>query len=402
MDLALSQTEQDFLVEVQTFLSENLPQRLKDGMAATPGVFTEPDIGLEWQQILHAKGWLAYYWPAEYGGMDWSPIQKYLFERECALARAPKIAGMGLKLLGPIICAYGTDEQKDRVLPRILSGEDLWCQGFSETGAGSDLSSLKTKAVREGDKYIINGAKIWTTHAHHSTHIFCLVRTSNEEKQQNGISFVLVDMDQPGVSVRPIISLSGDHEVNEVFFDNAETGIENLVGEEGNGWSIAKFLLQNERGGTCFAPALIAALDRIRTYSASASNGHGSSLSQDQTFAKKLKRLELVAQGLEMTELRVLSDLAKGGKPGPATSFVKLIASNLRQEIDQLAMDSAGYAGLQLETIRPLYGNNVPEAIQDKHAQLAAPNYLNSRAWTIFGGTNEVQRTIIAKSVLSM
>ncbi len=402
MDLALSQTEQDFLVEVQTFLSENLPQRLKDGMAATPGVFTEPDIGLEWQQILHAKGWLAYYWPAEYGGMDWSPIQKYLFERECALARAPKIAGMGLKLLGPIICAYGTDEQKDRVLPRILSGEDLWCQGFSETGAGSDLSSLKTKAVREGDKYIINGAKIWTTHAHHSTHIFCLVRTSNEEKQQNGISFVLVDMDQPGVSVRPIISLSGDHEVNEVFFDNAETGIENLVGEEGNGWSIAKFLLQNERGGTCFAPALIAALDRIRTYSASAANGHGSSLSQDQTFAKKLKRLELVAQGLEMTELRVLSDLAKGGKPGPATSFVKLIASNLRQEIDQLAMDSAGYAGLQLETIRPLYGNNVPEAIQDKHAQLAAPNYLNSRAWTIFGGTNEVQRTIIAKSVLSM
>ena len=219
MDLALSQTEQDFLVEVQTFLSENLPQRLKDGMAATPGVFTEPDIGLEWQQILHAKGWLAYYLPAEYGGMDWSPIQKYLFERECALARAPKIAGMGLKLLGPIICAYGTDEQKDRVLPRILSGEDLWCQGFSETGAGSDLSSLKAKAVREGDKYIINGAKIWTTHAHHSTHIFCLVRTSNEEKQQNGISFVLVDMDQPGVSVRPIISLSGDHEVNEVFFD---------------------------------------------------------------------------------------------------------------------------------------------------------------------------------------
>ena len=402
MQLALSQREEDFLQEVRSFLSAKLPQRLRDAMIATPSVFVEPDIGLEWQKILQEQGWLTFYWPVEFGGQDWTPIQRYLFERECALAGAPKMAGMGLKLLGPVICQFGTPEQQERILPRLLSGEDIWCQGFSEPGAGSDLANLKTRATLEDGRYLVNGSKIWTTHAQHSTHIFCLVRTSTEEKKQNGISFLLVDMDQPGVTVRPIIGVAGDHEVNEVFFDNAEAGVENLIGAEGQGWSIAKFLLENERGGSCFAPLLLAEIDRVKNYAKNSPSGDGGTLYDNRDFAHRVARIELEAKALETTELRILSSLANGIPPGAITSIVKLTASNLRQKVDAAAMAAAGYSGLQLETARPLYGNTAPEPMDNKLAQLAAPNYLNSRAHTIFGGTNEVQRTIIAKSVLSM
>lgn len=402
MDLELDPEELAFQQEVRTFLAEHLPQHLREGAEATPTVFAEPDIGREWQRILHRKGWLAYHWPVEHGGTGWTPTQRYIFEKECALASAPGLPVLGLKLLAPVLYTFGTPEQKARYLPRILSAEDYWCQGFSEPGAGSDLASLKTVAVRDGDRYVINGSKIWTTHAHFADHMFCLARTDTKVKPQRGISFLLIDMRQPGVSVRPIIGLAGDHEVNEVFLDNVEAPVADLVGEEGQGWTIAKFLLENERGGSCLAPALIAGLKRLRAEAGSQPAGYNGALIHDVSFASALARIELEAQALEVTELRILSEIAQGRKPGPQTSLIKMVASTLRQEVDALSMRLHGYAGLQLATTRPLYGNGSPEPIDSKAAQVAAPAYLNSRAWTIFGGSNEIQRTIIAKTVLEL
>ena len=225
MDLELSPDERAFRDEVRAFLADHLPQHLREGAEATPTVFAEPDIGREWQRILHRKGWLASHWPVEHGGTGWTPTQRYIFEKECALASAPRLPVLGLKLLAPVLYTFGSEAQKAYYLPRILSAEDYWCQGFSEPGSGSDLASLKTAAVREGERYVINGSKLWTTHAHFADHMFCLVRTDTSVKPQRGISFLLVDMRQPGVSVRPIIGLAGDHEVNEVFLDNVEAPV---------------------------------------------------------------------------------------------------------------------------------------------------------------------------------
>lgn len=402
MDLDLNPDELAFRDEVRAFLAEHLPQHLREGAAATPTVFAEPDIGREWQRILHAKGWLASHWPVEYGGTGWTPTQRYIFEKECALASAPRLPVLGLKLLAPVLHRFGSAEQKAHYLPRILSAEDYWCQGFSEPGSGSDLASLKTVAVREGDRYIINGSKLWTTHAHFADHMFCLARTDTSVKPQRGISFLLIDMRQPGVTVRPIIGLAGDHEVNEVFLDNVETSASDLVGEEGQGWTIAKFLLENERGGSCLAPALIADLDRLRAQAARQPAGFNGALIRDPSFARALARIELDAQALEVTELRILAEIAQGRPPGPQTSLVKMLASTLQQQVDALAMRVNGYASLQLEPTRPLYGNGSAEPVESKAAQIAAPAYLNSRAWTIFGGSNEIQRGIIAKTVLGL
>lgn len=402
MEISLTKEEEAFRDDVRAFLDENLPQRIRVAARATPSVFAEPDITMEWQRILNEKGWLVYHWPMEYGGKDWTPTQQYLFEKECALADAPALPVLGLKLLGPVICEFGTDAQKAELLPRIQTGEDYWCQGFSEPGAGSDLASLKMRAEKQGGKYIVNGSKIWTTHAHHADHIFALVRTDPDAKPQRGISFLLIDMRQPGVSVRPIIGMAGDHEVNQVFFEDAEADARNLVGEEGQGWTIAKFLLENERGGSCFGPKLLADIARIRRRAAETADGDDGDLMQDADFARRLARMELEAQALETTELRILADVAKGRPPGPNTSIIKLAASNLRQQVDAAALTAAGYYGLNLETQRPLYGNERPELLDDEAAQIAAPQYLNSRAWTIFGGTNEVQRSIVAKTVLGL
>ncbi|MCG8441051.1 MAG: acyl-CoA dehydrogenase family protein [Caulobacterales bacterium] len=402
MDLSLSAADETFRDDVRAFLDEHLSQRLREGARATPAVFAEPDLAREWQQALNAKGWLAYHWPVDYGGCDWTPIQKYIFERECARAGAPALPNLGLKLLGPVVCAFGTDEQKSRILPRILSGEEVWCQGFSEPGAGSDLANLKTRADKVDGRYVVNGGKIWTTYAHHATHMFCLARTDPAVKPQKGISFLLLDLRQPGAEVRPIIGLAGDHEVNEVFLDNVETGPENLIGDEGQGWSIAKFLLENERGGSCYAPKLLAEIERVRAQAATAPDGDRGSLLDDRRFARELAEMRLEAEALETTEMRVLADLAKGRPPGPTTSIVKLVASRLRQRIDAASLSAAGYYGLHLEMERPLYGNQAPEPLGDRDGQLAAPAYLNARAWTIFGGTSEVQRSIIAKTVLGM
>jgi len=402
MDMDFSPEDLAFREEVRSFLDAKLNARLREGAANTPSVFTEPDITREWQAILNEQGWLATSWPVEDGGPGFSPTQKYIFEKECAIAGAPSLPILGLRLVGPVICRFGTPEQKARFLPRILSGEDYWCQGYSEPGAGSDLAAVKTRAHREGDKYIVNGSKIWTTHAHHANWIFALVRTDAEVQKQRGISFLLVPMEQPGVSVAPIVTMANDHEVNATFFDNAETGVENLIGEEGQGWTIAKFLLENERGGSCAAPALLAKLDRIERWAREEASGTNGSMIHDPNIAQRLARLRLEAQAFEVTELRILAEVAKGRAPGPQTSLVKLTSSNLRQSIDELAVDLFGYDGLQLPVTRPLYGNEAPEPIGSRAAQLAMPAYLNGRAYTIFGGSDEVQKTIIAKQVLGL
>ena len=353
-------------------------------------------------ETLNRQGWLSYQWPEDVGGTGWTPTQRYIFEKECALAGAPNLTVLGLKLVAPVIFNFGTDEQKEKYLPRILSGEDYWCQGFSEPNAGSDLASLQTRAVREGDRYILNGSKIWTTHAHWANRMFVLARTDPDVKKQAGISFLLVDLDQPGISVRPILTLAGDHEVNQVFMENVEVPVSDLIGEEGQGWTIAKFLLENERGGSCHAPKLNYDLDQLLKLSREMSDGNGGRLADERDWRRRVARLKLEAQSLEMIELKILSRIARGENPGPLTSLTKLIASNLRQDIDLLAVDLFGPAGLQLPTARPLYGDNAPPAFICPKAQVASARYLNSRAWTIFGGTDEVQKTIIARTVLGL
>jgi alkylation response protein AidB-like acyl-CoA dehydrogenase len=404
MDIDLSSEELAFRDEVRAFLAENLPAEVKDGAAASPTVFVEPDIGQRWNAVLNAKGWLAYQWPKEVGGTGWTPTQRYIFEKECALAGAPNLTVLGLKLVAPVIYTFGTPAQKAKYLPKILSGEDYWCQGFSEPGSGSDLASLQCRATLsdDGTHYRLNGSKIWTTHAHWANRMFALVRTDASVKKQAGISFLLVDMNQPGVSVRPLLTLAGDHEVNQVFLEDAIVPVEDRVGEEGDGWKLAKFLLENERGGSCHSPKLEYDLAQIEQAARDEPDGRGGSLADDTDWKRRVGKVRLGIQSLEMIELKILSEIAKGRAPGPQTSLCKLLASNLRQDVDLLAVDLYGPAGLQLDFARPLYGDNAPEPIHSKGAQVASARYLNSRAWTIFGGTNEVQAGIIARTVLGL
>ena len=263
MDLTFNAEERAFEKEVRDFIAANLTPEMKRATALTPSVFSDPDIGMAWQRALHRKGWGAPGWPVDHGGPDWTPAQRWIFEAECARAGVPNVNVMGVKMVGPVIIGFGSPEQKNFYLPRILSGEDYWCQGYSEPGSGSDLSSLKTRAVRDGDDYIINGTKIWTTHAHHANRMFALVRTNETERQQDGISFILIDMKSPGITTRPILTIGGDHEVNQVFFDDVRVPVANRVGEEGKGWTYGKYLLEFERGAGIASAKLRDALKTI-------------------------------------------------------------------------------------------------------------------------------------------
>ena len=392
MDFALTEAQRAFRAEVDVFLDQSLTPELRRGAALTSGVFAEPDIALTWQAILEDKGWLVYHWPRAAGGPGWGPIERWIFEKACADAGAPILPGMGLKLVGPVLYSFGDDAQKAHYLPRLRSGEHLWAQGFSEPGSGSDLASLRTRAVRDGDHYVVSGHKIWTTQAQFANRLFALVRTDTEVKPQQGISFLLIDMTLPGVTVKRILSASGDHELNEVFLDAVRVPVSDRIGEEGQGWSIAKFLLENERGGSSFAPALIADLVRLRSAMGPLSG----------ELSDRALRLEIEAEALEMTELRTLMELADGKPPHPRSLTTKLIASDIRQRIETLAVDGFGMAGLQLPLERPFYGSEMTAPIGCAEAQVAAARYLNARAWSIFGGTNEIQLTIIAKAALGL
>jgi len=389
MELALTTEQHSFRAEVVEFVEAALTPQLRQGAALTSGVFAEPAVAMPWQRALNDKGWLTYFWPAEHGGTGWGAVQRWIFETECARAGAPVLPGMGLKLVGPVIYTFGTPEQRARFLPALRSGEHFWAQGFSEPGSGSDLASLKTRARREGDHYVVSGQKIWTTQAQFANWLFALVRTDPEVKAQRGISFLLIDMTSPGVTVRPIVSASGDHDLNEVFLDEVRVPVENRIGDEGQGWPIAKFLLENERGGTGYAPLLLADLARLEQ----AASLRGS-------LADRAVRLRLEAEALEMTELRTLLEIEAGEPPAPRSLATKLIASEIRQGLEELAMDAFGLAGLQLPAARPFH-EHADELVGPAEAGLAAARYLNARAWSIFGGTSEIQLTIIARAALA-
>ena len=398
MELQFNQEELDFQKEVKEFLDVNLPQHLIEQGKRTTAVFPDKEVALEWQSILAKKGWLVPSWPEEYGGTNWNPAQKYIFSLECANAGAPSLIPMGLNMLGPVLIGYGTQEQKDFYLPRIISGEDYWCQGYSEPGSGSDLASLKCKAEIKDDKYIINGTKIWPTHAHFANKIFCLVRTDNSTKPQQGITFLLIDMEQDGVNVEPIIMLSGDHDVNQVVFNDAEASIDQRIGNEGEGWTVAKYLLEFERGGSSASARSFKAINLAKSLAEEIIDDDEPLLA-NPAYIKRISELELRAQSLQYTELRTLSSMKKGGSPGPESSMSKNLATDLQQEITEITLDIIGYFGIPKHD--NTLGNNEAPIGSGKFITQAG-RYQNSRAASIYGGSREIQKNIIAKAVLGL
>ena len=393
MDLELREEDLAFREEVRTFLDTNLTPELRAAGARTTSVFCEPRYTLPWQRILHARGWAAPSWPKEYGGPGWSEVQRSIFAAECARASAPGLAPMGLRMAGPVIMGHGTPEQKAHYLPRILSGEDYWCQGYSEPGSGSDLASLQLQAISVGEDYVLSGSKIWTTHAQFANRMFLLARTSREGKAQQGITFLLMDMATPGLTVKPIITLAGDHEVNQVFFDNVRVPKANRLGAENQGWTVAKYLLEFERGGGS-APGLKVALGRAAAVAQTSG-------ADDRYHRRRLAEAAIAVEAIDMSERRVLSALASGNPPGPASSMLKINGTEAMQRIDEIAIGALGaYAGVdQIEAREP--GSNI-ESVGPEIGLTAMPRYLNNRAASIYGGSNEIQRDIIARLVLGL
>jgi acyl-CoA dehydrogenase len=399
MELAMAAEDAAFRDEVRTFLDTHLTDELREAGRLTTSVFTDRDYNLKWHKILYEKGWVAPNWPEEYGGTGWSEMQKYIWSSECARAQTPNLSPMGLRMCGPVIMKYGTQEQKDFYLPRILAGEDYWCQGYSEPGSGSDLASLQCKAVREGEEYVINGTKIWTTHAHFANRMFCLVRTDASGKPQQGITFLLIDMDTPGLKVEPILTMAGDHEVNQVFFDDVRVPVKNRVGEENDGWTVAKYLLEFERGGA-YAAGLEVNIQQVE-HIANQEAADGGKLIDDPAFKAKLDDAAIRVKALEMTEHRIMSAMSAGQNPGPASSMLKTGGTELKQLIDTLAVEAVGYymAPFEREAREP--GSNIAPVGPD-YALTPMATYLNNRASSIYGGSNEVQRNIMAKLVLGL
>ncbi len=392
MHLDLTPEESSFRDEVRAFIAANLAPELRAAGRGATSIFVDPAYSLPWQRILHGRGWAAPGWPRAHGGPGWSGMQRHIFAAECARAGAPPLAPMGLRMIGPILMHYGSDDQKAHYLPRILSGEDYWCQGFSEPGAGSDLAGLALRADSDGDDYVLNGSKIWTTHAHFANRMFCLVRTSREGRPQAGITFLLLDMASPGIAVDPIISLAGEHELNQVFFTDVRVPKANRLGAENDGWSVAKSLLAFERGGGA-GPGLQAYLARLREIAARHAGA-------DAALAQRLARAEIMVEAVNMSEHRLLSALAEGRSPGPASSLLKTRSTETMQHLDELAVDIVGPAACRWPDAEP-DGANAPEPQRDE-AQWLTARFLNNRAASIYGGSNEVQRNIMARMMLGL
>ena len=398
MDLNFTPQEEAFRAEVEAFLKAKLPERIATKVKAGQRL-TKADQD-EWHAILNERGWLANHWPEAYGGPGWGAVEKFIFDTECALAGGPRIVPFGVNMLGPVLIKFGNEAQKKYWLPRILSGEDWWCQGYSEPGAGSDLASVKTTAVRQGDHYIVNGQKTWTTQGQHANMIFCLVRTDREAKAQSGISFLLVDMQSPGVELRPIRTLDGDKEVNEVFFTDVKVPVENLVGEENKGWTYAKYLLTYERTGIAGVGFCIAALAKLQVIAAKVMK-NGKPLDQDPLFAARMAQVEIDLENMKTTNLRVIAAVAGGGVPGAESSMLKIRGTEIRQEILSLMCRAVGpYALPFIEEAQ--YEGYADEPVGPKEAATAAANYFNYRKLSIFGGSNEIQKNIISKMILGL
>ncbi len=395
MDLSYSDADLAFRDEVRAFLAENLDPAMSEKVRLGKDL-TKADME-DWHAKLNARGWLAQNWPKEFGGAEWSATQRNIFETEAYRANAPRIVPFGLAMLGPVLQKFGNKAQQDHWLPRILSGADWWCQGYSEPGAGSDLASLKTRAVRDGDHYIVNGQKTWTTLGQHANMIFCLVRTDPDVKQQEGISFLLIDMDTPGVEVRPIILLDGCHEVNEVWFTDVRVPVENLVGEENKGWTYAKYLLTHERTNIAGVGASGAALDAVRRV-ARAVTDNGKPLAQNPHFMARVARVEMELMALSTFNLRMIAAAGAGGAPGLEASMLKVKGSVIRQEINDLARRAIGPYALPFAS-EAMEGSNSPIPDPFDVGDVTGSHF-NNRKISIFGGSNEVQRNIIAKTAL--
>ena len=398
MNIAFGSEDLAFRDMVREFLEEKFTPELRAEARVQAGVFAEASLGRKWHRILFEKGWIAPAWPRQYGGTGWTPVQKYIFDSECAEAGTPALPAMGLQMCGPVLIGHGTEAQKAFHLPRILSGEHYWCQGYSEPQSGSDLASLQTRAVADGDDYIVDGSKIWTTHAQHANWIFLLVRTRTEGKPQAGITFLLVDMATPGITVRPIISISGEHEVNQVFFDGVRVPQVNRVGADNAGWTVAKYLLEFERGGS-YAARIRGMLRRARAMAADTPAGAGL-LIDDEAFRRKLATLEVELTAVDFTERRVIASVGIGRNVGDAiASMLKLKGSETLQRATELALEALGdYAApYQREALE--HGQGV---VGPAFAAAPTAQYLNARASTIFGGSSEVQRNILSRVVLGV
>ncbi|HTK79469.1 MAG TPA: acyl-CoA dehydrogenase family protein [Rhizomicrobium sp.] len=395
MDLSFSSEEEAFRQEVRAFIRENLPANLK-GKVRRGDLESKEDY-LAWHRILYRKGWVAPAWPKEYGGPGWTVTQRYIFNEECAEAETPMILPFGVAMCGPVIYTFGNEAQKKKFLPRILSGEDWWCQGYSEPGAGSDLANLKTRAVREGEHYIVNGQKTWTTLAQFADWIFCLVRTDPNVKPQEGITFLLIDMKTPGITVKPIIVLDGAREVNEVFFDDVKVPVENRIGEENKGWTYAKFLLVHERSGIAGVARSKKAIERLKQI-AEAEMIDGKPLIETDDFSRKIAETEIDLSALEFTELRTLAKESRGQMAGPESSILKIKGTEIQQRITELTLEAIGYYAYP--NARAFGDNEYP--VGPDYAVGQSGHYFNMRKTSIYGGSNEIQRGIIAKAVLGL
>jgi alkylation response protein AidB-like acyl-CoA dehydrogenase len=400
MNVNLTKEELEFQQEVRTFFEEKYPDDIREKQDKR--ISLSRDDTIRWQKVLYEQGWAATNWPVEHGGTGWTPVQKYIFDKEMGAVNAPEVVPFGMKMVGPIIYTFGSDEQKQRFLPDILASNVWWCQGYSEPGSGSDLASLKTKADRQVDHYLVNGTKTWTTSAHHADWIFCLVRTSSDvARRQEGISFLLIDMTSPGVSVKPIITIDGGREVNEVHFEDVKVPLDNLVGEEGKGWTYGKVLLQHERTGMATVSRSEYRLNQLKEQTAQSVHG-GVPLLHDQSFARKIAAVEIELKALEYTELRTLAAVAVGKAPGPESSILKIKGTEVQQQLDKLFLEAAGYYGLPY--VPAQYRLDVPEAewIGDGAETRSSLTYFNNRKATIYGGSNEIQKNIVAKHVLGL
>ncbi|MDO6462029.1 acyl-CoA dehydrogenase family protein [Granulosicoccaceae sp. 1_MG-2023] len=396
MNIDFTEEELAFREEVRQFFRNEMPASVRDKVAR--GCWPDREDHVAYQQALYEKGWAGVNWPVEYGGTGWSAAQRYIFYNEAAAADAPRIIPFGLAMVGPVIYTFGNDEQKARFLPDILASRVWWCQGYSEPNAGSDLAGLKTRAVRDGAHYIVNGSKTWTTLGHYADWIFCLVRTDDSGKKQEGISFLLIDMTSPGVTVKPIITLDGRHEVNEVFFEDVRVPVENLVGEEGKGWTYAKVLLTHERTNIAGVAPSKRRLARLKALLADPPAGVPS-LRENAVFMARLVETEIELTSLEYTELRVLSAVATGKAPGPESSILKIKGTEIQQALDELWLEAAGIYAMPFVPEQYQAGFE-GESIGPHFAPSMAPLYYNNRKVTIYGGTNEIQKNIIAKQVL--
>ena len=399
MDLRFTPEETAFRDKVRAFMKEKLPAAIRNKLIE--GRRLSKDDLVDWQRILNAKGWAVPHWPKEWGGTGWGPVEIYLFRDEMQQAPAPEPLPFGVNMLGPVLIAFGNDAQKKRFLPRIANLDDWWCQGFSEPGSGSDLASLKTSAKRVDGHYVVNGQKTWTTLAQYADWIFCLVRTDPAVKKQEGISFLMIDMKTPGITVRPIQTIDGGSEVNEVFFDDVKVPAENLVGQENKGWDYAKFLLGNERTGIARVGASKARIRRLKELAGLEQAG-GKPLMADERFRAKITAVEVELKALEMTELRVVAARTKSNKPDPASSILKIKGSEIQQSITELLLEVVGPYALPDQTPHDESERwNEPPIGPDWGGPLA-PQYFNTRKTTIYGGSNEIQKNIIAKAILGL